>query len=290
MNASTPGTILGALGLAGVALLYVKVDRLEGQLAPRSLERARPAMETGPEAGDVGPARGERGPTAGFGRPGASGGGGDAGATGLAFDAGVGERSPDMGARVRELEEEVSRLRAQRDAEGMRFAPRMPRVAGTVEELANTLELSPTQTDRVRDAVDRHRRRIEDVLRIPDETGVSPWDRRQQEQKRMRDALAESGAPGILQVAMGSLMDRNRKIPGRSTTYGDEIDRIKEEARSEIGADLDPAQKKLFDELHIDPLLDQGSGSTFVSISMTAGSASTSEEPSRDPAAEDEAR
>jgi len=271
VNASTPGTILGALGLAGVALLYLKVDRLESQMTPRSVERTermRGAAESrmGAEEGDpllearAGmPEDGssERGPRTRFhaARPGSP----------EASDA----EAPDVASRVRELEEEVSRLRSERDAGPVRYAPRMPRMAGSVEDLASKLQLSPTQTDRVRETLDRHRQRIEDVLRIPDGSGVSPWDRRQEEQKRMREAV-KSGGSGILQVAMGSLVDRNRQIPGRSTTYGEEIDRIKQEARTEIDGELDPGQKKSFEDLRIDPLLDQGTGSTFVSIRMDA--------------------
>lgn len=273
MRSSALGTILGALALAVCALLYLKVDQLESRLTTRVVDRPRTLTERDAAGAERRAESGVPGSPAAIDTGGRGLPAGDASNRGAGHPLSDGRMESERGMveRVRELEEEVSRLRAAGGGStAVRFSA--PRFVSSVEDLSKALELSPTQADRIRDSVDRHRRRIEDVLRIPDETGVSPWERRRQEQARMREALEESRAGGVLQFAMGSLMDRNKRIPGQSTTYGEEIARIKSEAREEIATGLDPAQQKSFEDMRIDPLLDEGGGSGFVSISMTSES------------------
>jgi hypothetical protein len=48
---------------------------------------------------------------------------------------------------------------------------------------------------------------------------------------------------------------RQKKIPGRGDTYGDEINRIRKETREEIAAALDGKQQETFRDTAVDGLL-----------------------------------
>jgi hypothetical protein len=133
--------------------------------------------------------------------------------------------------------------------------------AHSVADLERTLSLTPSQTARVKTAVDRARQRVEDVLSIPDETGRSPLERREEQRKKVLDALKNKDQSGILTLAVDSIGNRDRQIPGRNATYGQEIERITKETREEIAAGLSEDQRKTFADTRIDPLVaGQGGG------------------------------
>jgi hypothetical protein len=266
MNTSALGAVLGAIALAGVAILYFKVDELSADvdgLRVRSSPDYRAG--TGPVDED-GRIRIDRSA-----RPAPSRTVADTGDTAGAADGPA--RLPET------LEERVARLEkaeARRTDSGpSSFHPartlRMANMASSVDQLAKTLRLTANQKDRVADAVARGRRRIEDVLKIPDESGKSPFERRKEQRAKLKEAIANNNGGGIVALSTGLFADRGKKIPGRNTTYGEEIDRIKNETRQEIAQTLDPEQKKQFDETNVDPMLGGGGGA----VAMTVWSSET---------------
>ncbi|MHC4163954.1 MAG: hypothetical protein ACYSUM_17650 [Planctomycetota bacterium] len=167
------------------------------------------------------------------------------------------------------LEERVARL--EKGQEEMREesgnAPAMPfrgrRFARTVDDLARNLELTPTQKTRVEEAVDRGKRQIEEIMKIPDETGKSPFERRQERRKKMLEAVKKKDTGGLIAFAGDMFSYRNRQIPGRNATYGEEIDRVTKETRDEIATSLSVEQQESLKETNIEPLLGGGGTMSF---------------------------
>jgi Spy/CpxP family protein refolding chaperone len=255
VKSSALGTILGLVSLVGVGVIYLKVDRLEERLVPTEHGRAAVAR-IAPDDEVVVVSR-------------------------SAPAAAMSNREPEAGpaSAVREdlgtgsVEERVSRLEAlERDrdqGESSIPAPintagimRMPRFARSVDDLSKTLKLNPSQSDRVRESVDRAKRLIEDVMRIPDESGSSPLEQRREKQKKVEEAVKSGNTSGIISFALESRAYRSRTIPGRNTTYGAEIDRIKQESRDEISNVLDPEQQEGFKGLQTDGLYGEGGAMT----------------------------
>lgn len=261
MNTSALGAVLGALALAGVTILYFEVDELSSKVdGLRGRTTAEYHAGVGPidEDGRIridrsarpAPVRTVDSDTTGPG-------------PGSAVDAP--ERAPVT------LEDRVARLEEARRAERSRQihpgrAMRFANMVSSVDDLAKTLRLTPTQKDRVADAVARGRQRIEDVLKIPDENGKSPFERRKEQRAKLKEAVANNNGSGILTLSTGLFADRGRTIPGRNTTYGQEIERIKQETRNEIGQALDPEQKKQFEETNVDPMLGGGGGAVAMTV------------------------
>jgi hypothetical protein len=177
------------------------------------------------------------------------------------------ERPPTLEERVARLEKRQEKMR-----EEARNAPVAPfrgrRFARSVDDLAKSLELTPTQKERVSQAVERGKRQIEEIMKIPDETGKSPYERRQERRKKMLEAVKKKDTGGLIAFAGDMFSYRNKQIPGRNATYGEEIDRVKKETRDEIATSLSAEQQESFQETNIDPLL---GGGGMMSFSVVAG-------------------
>ncbi|MCK6460241.1 MAG: hypothetical protein L6Q95_10160 [Planctomycetes bacterium] len=246
---STPvSTLLAAASLAAVVVLYLKVDRLERDLgtARTATRDARvPVESSGDPLRDAFPRMGA----------GDAPGGADAPRPGAGTSMASGVAQP-----VRELsvEDRLAQLEArQQKLEG---GSGLPWHAGgkvpvrSMDDLAQRLALTETQRSRIEDAVARGRQRIEDVLKIPDETGKSPYERRAETRKKLEEAMKSPGT-GLFALATDMTSYRQKKIPGRGDTYGDEINRIRKETREEIAAALDGKQQETFRDTGVDGLL-----------------------------------
>ena len=169
------------------------------------------------------------------------------------------------------LEDRVARLEKGQEQirETTRHGPAMPfrgpAFARSVEDLARNLELTPTQKARVEQAVEHGKRQIEEIMKIPDETGKSPFERRQERRKKMMEAVKNKDTGSLIAFSSDFFSHRNKQIPGRNATYGEEIDRVKKETRDEVASSLSVEQKKTFDDTNIDPLLG-GGGAMAVSV------------------------
>ncbi|MHC4974464.1 MAG: hypothetical protein ACYTG3_19265 [Planctomycetota bacterium] len=173
------------------------------------------------------------------------------------------------------LEERVARLEKDQEQirEESRHAPVMPfrgrKFARTVDDLARTLKLTPTQKARVEQAVERGKRQIEEIMKIPDETGKSPYERRQEQRKKMLEAVKKKDTGGLIAFAGDMFSYRDKQIPGRNATYGEEIDRVKKETRDEVASSLSADQQEDFEDTNIDPMLGGGGGTMALSVFHT---------------------
>jgi hypothetical protein len=251
------------VALSGVVVVYVKVDRLAADVRPWMQARAEkqawePRDVEEVELGRRGPA-GVEAPTP----------------TALEARAGTpapgGEPSQEPGEDGGTLEDRVARLEA-RTAKAARPAAHwpMPRFAASMEDLTRDLGLSAAQVSRVEEAVRRGTQRIEDVLRIPDAEGGSPWDRRQERRRKIAEAAEKGDKSALLEIGLAPLRERETRIPGRETTYGDEVDRIRDETRTEIESCLTAEQRESFQDTRIDPLLGEQTAVAF-SVVATEG-------------------
>jgi hypothetical protein len=246
-------TLIASVALAAAAYLYVKVDRLERELGTA---RAVRVVQGADRAGDALPdaPRLERGDREGTARGGAGPAASSASEATLAADA------PSIEERVAQLEQRQRVIETERTPpwqHGRRATAR------TMDELAQKLSLTPTQRARIEDAVARGRQRIEDVLKIPDETGKSPFERRAEARKKLEEAMKNPGSGGLFAFATDLVSYRQKKIPGRRDTYGDEIDRIRKETRDEIGSALDGQQQETFRDTNVDGLLGDAAQVSF---------------------------
>jgi hypothetical protein len=257
MRSQSIGTWLGAAALAGVVVVYLKVDQLAAEVRPWIQGRAR--TERSPVLADW-PAEDRRRPPAEHGSAAVGAPLADAPPASGAPAAEVGDASSLDG-----LAERVARLEAgggKRAERPLAHWP-MPRFASTVKDLAKDLGLSAAQEARVEEVVRRGKQRIEDVLRIPDESGQSPWDRREERRRKLAEAVGKGDKGALLAIGLEPLRERETRIPGREQTYGEEIERIREETRAEIESHLDAGQKETFGDTRIDPLLGENAAVAF---------------------------
>ena len=269
MNSSALGVILGVLSLAGVALLYTKVDELGERLDSRRETVAR----GGSESGDNGWLRADKSESARSDDSGESHASGGDPITGGNRSADImGDDRAALLERIRRLEER-DKAREKKDASRPSFRWGAPKFARNVDDLAKRLKLTNTQKTRVQDVVDRTKQRIEDIMRIPGEDGKTPLEKQEEQRAKLKNALAKhkDNPGGLISFAGGFHSYRNDKIPGRNMTYGEEIDRIKGEGKKEIRDSLSPEQQKEFDDTNVDSMMGGGGGSS-VAISYVAES------------------
>ena len=242
MESASIGTLLSVVSLVCVGILYLKVDDLSDQVRPLTKGRAeRHAVNDLPDdpiERDA-PARAVSD---------------DAGLPGEAADDGKAaknrpsSREADLARRLASLEKAAKKRNRMPSF-------RMPKFARSVGDLAKTLKLNTTQETRIQDVVDRAKRRIEDVMKIPDETGVSPFERRKEMRDKMDEARKTDKWGDMARLANQSQQALLKTIPGRNTTYAQEVDQIKKESRDEIKSNLTQEQAKEFEDTRIDPLL-----------------------------------
>ncbi len=265
--------LLSLTALVGVGLVYYRLDTLDAEvrLLTHSRSAASRTVVEAPPAYGEGSARevADRAAPAGV-----EAGGAAAGRRAAADSASAPARSRSVEERLAQLEQE-SAARSARSGPAVSWAQPASRFVRSVDDLAEALKLSNTQKDRVNACVERGRRRIEDLLKLPDAEGRSPWERREEQRRKLEEAL-KAGKPDDLPGAVlhaglgGGRGYRNNRIPGRNATYGEEIDRIKKETRSEIEADLDQPQREAFQKTHTDALLGEGGGMAL-SVFTSAG-------------------
>lgn len=260
MRLAQVSTVLAAIAIGLSAIVYVKVDRLESGLLSRRADPQEGIRDT--EAAGGGGAQERRieardpEPTDGIGT-----------ATPRAT-ASRGSASDETSAPA-SLEERIARLeeKARRPGHMPMFSD-SGRYARNVDDLAKQLSLTPTQRTRIEDAIARGRQRIDDILKIPDETGKSPYERRAEARKKIEEAMKNPERGGMVAFATDLMSHLNRKIPGRNDTYADEIDRVRKETREEIAGALDAKQRETFQETNTDALLGE---SSQVSFAYTVG-------------------
>ena len=264
MKSASIATILSVVALGGLAVVYIELDsqgdKLERLLQARS--ESRRTVDLAPEAADEGgwvnrPA--ERGMVP------VSDGRADAEAEGRAAPMSRNELEDT----VADLRRKVDKMeRDKRSPMPMRMHG-MPRYARDVKQLSSMLKLTKAQTARVEDAVERGKRRVEEIMSIPDATGTTPLQRRKELRKKIADAQKTGKYQQVVSAAMSAQNYRNTKIPGRNETYGQAIKAVQDDTRAEIAQNLNDSQKKDFEDTRIDPLV-SGEGGTTMAFSYVA--------------------
>lgn len=244
-------TGMAAVALGAATVLYLRVEELERDLgSPRAASREGAKVREMPmgEGSMVLEQRAER--ERGLGAD-------DAPAD--ALGAGGDGRRASFEERIAQLERDQKTLRTERGVP-FRFSEKFAR---NTDDLAKQLSLTSTQRTRIEDVIGRARQRIEDVLKIPDETGKSPFERGAEGRKKLEEAMKNPQPGGVLAFATDVISSRDRKIPGRNETYGDEIDRIRKETREEIATALDAKQQEAFQQTNVDGLLGEAGHVSF---------------------------
>jgi hypothetical protein len=247
MRSLTLPTVLAALALGASGLLYLELREVRRDL--RGLRAPPPARQVEQAADATGWA--------------------DAGG-----DAWRRERPPEekrvpaptleraVGART--IEERVARL--ERSA-AQRASPAPwhggKRFARSVDDLERELGLQAAQRSRIEVAIETGRRRIDDLLRIPDETGKSPQEQKAEARRKIQEAMKNPQPGAVLAFTADLLSYRERRIPGRAETYGQAVDRIKKETREEIATSLDAQQAEAFGDVSVDGLLGETGQMSF---------------------------
>jgi hypothetical protein len=246
-------TILASISLAAAVVLYVKVDHLErdlgaGRAATREARvpepRALPLPELPMTRADDAPQTSE-----------------STGRRSASSPARGDPRAMTVEQRLARLEERQEHLETEpRPVWGSRGRA----FARNVDDLAKRLSLTSTQRARVEDAVARGRQRVDEILKIPDETGKSPSEQRAEARKKLEEAMKNgSGTGGVLAFAGDFMSYREKKIPGRGETYGEAIDRVRKDTREEIAGALDTKQEELLKDTNVDGLLGEGGQMSF---------------------------
>jgi len=260
VKTSAISTVLSIVSLAAVGVLYAKVDDLGEQLRLQRSGRAasdRRGAETDPYA------RSDS----------------DVASRSVVSSGNDGLASTAPTVRTGTVEDRLARLersdheRDTREKSQPRFSPmRMPRFARNVDDLAKTLKLTQSQTDRMQESFDRAKRRVDEIMSIPGADGKSPKEAREERMRKLTEARnSPDRKPGdFIAFAMRGHARMQEKIPGRNETYADEIKRVKKEAREEIASDLSPEQKEEFEQSHVDHLMGGGGGATQISFVSTA--------------------
>lgn len=261
MKSGALSIILSALALGGVGVVYLKVEDLSDRLSSvRTRTRAsggggRVASERDESAYGIEPAKAA---------PGTNGGPMTA-ADGKRSEGTARERA--LEARLDKLEKDLKERSKSKWNAPLRLSGKQ--WARSPKHLASLLKLNKTQEAQVENAIENGKRRIEEILKIPDESGTSPYERRKELNKRIQEA-AKTGKWGeITKVAMEHSNFREQKIPGRNTTYGDEIKRVQKETRDEISNSLTAEQQKTFQNTNTDHML--GGGGTTIAYSTSLG-------------------
>jgi len=263
MKTATLSIFLSVISIGAVGALYVKVDDLADRV---SIRRARStATSTAPAEEVVRPhiprAANSRGSMTDGESP-----------TDESRRAETSSSTKDQ-QRIESLEKQVDDLRRK-------SRPHMPflgnrRFYRNVDDLARGLKLTANQKDRMTYIVDRGKTLIEEIMEIPDEEGKSPAQRRKAARKKLQERFAKGGggvAGNIMPLIQELTGHRNKVIPGRNVTYGQEIDRVQNETRAEMETVLDHEQKEQFKDANTGALLGGAAGpaggiSVFQSVS-----------------------
>ncbi len=241
MKSASVATILSVAALAGFGLMYMKLDRLEDRInRTRSAERrTAPEVESPIDRNE--PARAyiqDDDPS----EPAAA----------------KGESKEKPLWRV-ELDERLKNLEAL-VAKGKGKGKKRAHIR-SAPQLARQLKLTTSQQDRVQLALENGRQRVEEIMKILDSSGTSPFERRETLRAQLSEAMRTgkwSDAKRAIAQAMRAPRIGTLTIPGRTTTYGEEVERLAGETRTEIAAALSNEQRRGFESTEIGPLLTGG--------------------------------
>jgi hypothetical protein len=234
--------------------LAARLDALERRVG--SIEDA-PRPVSGPAAS----------PTLGAASPG----------TGPAAPAASAEESRSAAARLDDLEKRLAGVEDARkkDAESPAgalgaLAARAARFGkggwvATTEDAQKELELTDGQKAEWDRIVADARREGEALRRIPDDEGKT-WEQAQRDM--VADLMTSSGGGGTRLDLTKVLAYRNKTIPGRSETYGQADQRIKDDAKRRMRDTLTTAQAEKFDRTSVDPLLGGMPGAIATTIAF----------------------
>ncbi|MFB3065979.1 MAG: hypothetical protein ACE10D_05645 [Planctomycetota bacterium] len=250
MKPASLSLILSSIALVGMGVMYLKLDELSERVGN---ERAGVRTERAPVARPI-----EEGD----------------------YVASVHSTPAPTPARIAELEERMAKVEKASAKSKPTFSwgledgdrkfrmPRFKRPYRSLKRFAKDLKLTNVQQDRIQAAIDRGRERIENIMKIPGEDGKSPHERREAALQELRER-AKSGKhdAGAIMAIMPALTGyRNEKIPGMNATYGEEIDRVKQETREDVNGNLSAEQQEQFADTNIDGMLGGGGGTHMVSV------------------------
>jgi hypothetical protein len=252
-----------------------EVERLRHDLDALAAMEARVAALEGVPSGSPPAPR----PVAGLGAPPEPSSASGEGSTTPGTDAGTigaGSRPATVPHRVADLEKRLAALedRTAKEAAppGIRPARRMTGPGGgrfyvDVEDAKQDLELTPQQAGDFDRVLEDAHRQVQDLHRVPDDEGKT-WEQVQRETFSTTDG-------GAFRLDLSKLEAFRRKtVPGRSETYGQAEQRIRDEAKRRMRDTLTTAQQEKFDKASVDPLLGGGAaGTTFVSFGVVTESA-----------------
>jgi hypothetical protein len=187
-------------------------------------------------------------------------------------DAAATARLDDLEKRLASVEE--SRKKDAESATGAltalgsratRFAPKGMGWLATTEDAQKEFELTDGQKAEWDRIVADARRETEALRKIPDDEGKT-WDQVQREM--VADLMGSSSSGGATKFDFTKVMAfRNKTVPGRSETYGQADQRIKDEAKRKMRDTLSTAQAEKFDKAFVDPMLG-GPGAVTASFAL----------------------
>jgi hypothetical protein len=137
----------------------------------------------------------------------------------------------------------------------------------TTEDAQRELELTDGQKAEW-DRIVADARREQDALRkIPDDEGRT-WDQHQREM--IADLMSSAGGGGA-KLDLGKMAAfRNKQVPGRSETFGQADQRIRDDARRQMRNTLTTAQADRFDKTNVDPMLGGGGNAIATTFAVPA--------------------
>ena len=115
-------------------------------------------------------------------------------------------------------------------------------------------------------------RALADTERAMDELRKTPDDDGKTYDAMMKEMFEGSGTDGgAMKLDLGKMMSfRNKRIPGRSETYGQADARIKTEAKRRLRDGLSSEQQAKFDKANVDPMLGGGFGPAVMSFAVSS--------------------
>jgi len=242
-------TLLSVISLIAVGVLYVKVDDISDDLKLARSGRADVDRETAPDSRSS-----DRSPyyaSNDANRP--------APQANRRTDSDTDGDGDVEAERPATVEERLARLerKAKRDRRNPMSMWRAPKFARNLDDLSDQLKLNRTQRDRVDQAIQRGKDRIDAVMSIPGADGKSPKQAQEERMKKLLSARknAEKNPGQFISLAMGGRGRLNETVPGSNESYADQIKRIKTETRDEVNSNLSPEQQTDFKGTNIDGMM-----------------------------------
>jgi hypothetical protein len=190
--------------------------------------------------------------------------------------AGTGSDERTAAARLEDVEKRIAAVEEARRKEAAEspfgrartvFGGRVGGFLTTTEDAQKELELTDGQKAEWDRIVADARREQEALRRIPDDEGKT-WD---QHQREMLTDLVSSAGGGGAKLDLGRMSAfRNKQVPGRSETFGQADQRIRDDAKRRMRDTLSTAQADKFDKTNVDPMLGGGLGGIATTFAVPA--------------------